>query len=92
MTALTTNSLEPPTPQTCQVTEATPKLTCILHQNLGHVLAVHEEWERVSSVVPLMDLSNLHCIVHEVVVNDVVPAFPEQAIRVIPDGIESKNL
>lgn len=68
------------------------KLTCILHQNLGQALAVHEEWEGVSSVIPFMDLSDLHCVIHEVVVNDVVSALPKQAICVIPDGIESKNL
>lgn len=68
------------------------ELTCILHQNFGHTLSVHEEWEGVSPVVPFVDLSDLHGVIHEVVMNDVVTTFPEQAIRVVPDGIESKDL
>lgn len=66
--------------------------TCILHQNLGHALAVHQEGEGISPVIPFMDLSNFHRVIHKIVMNDVGPTFTEHAVCVIPDGIESKNL
>lgn len=39
-----------------------------------------------------MDLSDLHGVIHEVVMNDVVTTLPKQAIRVVPDRVESKDL
>lgn len=56
------------------------------------MLAFYEYWEWISAIIGLVDFPNLHCVICQVVVDDVGSILTKHAVCVIPHGIEAKDL
>lgn len=68
------------------------KLTFLVHKGFGQALAFYQYWEWVSTIILLVDFPNLHCIICQVVMDDVRPILTKHAVSVIPCSIEAKDL
>lgn len=68
------------------------KLTFLVHKGFGQALAFYQYWERVSTIILPVDFPNLHCVICQVVMDDVRPILTKHTVSVIPCGVEAKDL
>ena len=59
---------------------------------LGQPLSAHHDREGITTAVGFVDLSDLHCVVREEVVDGNGPGLPVQTVSVIPQGKKTQHL
>lgn len=59
---------------------------------LGQLLSAHQDGEGIPAAVGFMDLSDLHRVVHQEILNGYRPGLPVQRVRIVPKGEEMQHL
>lgn len=59
---------------------------------LGQPLSAHQDWEGIPATVGLMNLSDLHCVVHQVILDGNRLGVPVKTVSVVPHGKEMEYL
>ena len=59
---------------------------------LGQSLSAHQDREGIPTAVGFMDLSDLHRVVHQVILDGNRLSLPIQGVSIIPQGKETQHL
>lgn len=59
---------------------------------LGQPLSAHQDRKGIPTTVGFVDLSDLYCVVHQVVLDGDGLGFSVQRVGIIPQGVETKHL
>lgn len=70
----------------------TDLLTKLRFDFLGQLLSAHQDREGIPPTVGFVDLSDLHCVVHQEVLDGNRPGLSIQRVSVVPQGIETQHL
>lgn len=65
-------------------------LTILWFKFLGQLMSAHQEG--IPATVGFMDLSDLHRVVHQVILDGNRPGLPVQRVSVVPQGKEMQHL
>ncbi len=59
---------------------------------LGQLLSAHQDREGIPAAVGFMDLSDLHSVVHQKILDGYRPGLPVQRVSIVPKGKEMQHL